>query len=112
MVKVLVAKRSQGTFGGFWAEFEGEELDSYENDGVVFTLYKCTAYSADRYRVHVVDERKHTTPVYELYPDYRDPQGGGFGPMASEEPYDKVRLAETYPIFLKTLDYFETFEVR
>ena len=57
MVKVLVGKQGeQGRFVGFWAEFEGEEVSSYEEGGVAYTLYKATGYDYEAYRVYISDE--------------------------------------------------------
>lgn len=105
MVKVLVGERVNQGFSGTWAEFEGEEVSSYENEDVIYTLYKCTAYNYDAYRVHVMDEREIRSPVYKLHPisenarfpgDWRD----------YAEPYDDRSLANDFPIFLKDIDYF------
>ncbi len=103
MIKVWVGKRSGGSFSGYWAEFEGEEIHSYENDDVVYTLYKATAYTDDAYRVHVQDERKNQAPVYELHPISRGSSMRGGGQPYSE-PYYKEALAEDYPIFLRYVD--------
>jgi hypothetical protein len=69
MVKVLVAQRAGESFPGFWAEFEGEKVSSYEDTrgdkNIVYTLYRCTAYNYEAYRVHIADESNPNAPVYE-----------------------------------------------
>jgi hypothetical protein len=109
MVRVLVGQRRGSDFPGFWAEFEGEEVSSYEDTrgdkNIVFTLYRCTAYSYEAYRVHIADESNHDAPVYELLPYVGDPRPGGGRPDYSEV-WEKENIAEKYPLFLKDLDYF------
>ena len=61
MVKVLVWNSRTDKEGGFWAEFEGEQVSSYEEGEKVYTLYKCTAYDFEAYRVHVYDQRTQET---------------------------------------------------
>jgi hypothetical protein len=113
MVKVLVGQfTGQDEFSGFWAEFEGEKISSYEdNNGFVYTLYKSTAYrSRDAYRVHRVDETNPLSPIYELLPyieDTRIPPN----PTDYTEPYTKEQVANTYPLFVKDLDYLETHRI-
>ncbi len=110
MVKVLVGKKKGDRFPGFWAEFEGEEVSSYEDTRgekkIVYTLYKCTAYNYDAYRVHIADEGNPVNPVYELHPSSEDPHIQGVGRDYSE-PYDKEQIAAKYPLFLKDIDYFQ-----
>jgi hypothetical protein len=110
VIRVLVGKKKDGKFRGFWAEFEGEEVSSYEDtrrdSKVVSTLYKCTAYNFDAYRVHVGDESNPEDPVYELLPysEYPDIQGVG---RNYSETYTKDQLATAFPLFLKEIDdYF------
>jgi hypothetical protein len=109
VVKVLVGKKKGDKFPGFWAEFEGEEVSSYEDTrgdkSIVYTLYKCTAYNYDAYRVHVADESNPINPVYVLHPYSEDPHIQGVAPDYSE-PYDKEQIAANYPLFLKDIDYF------
>jgi hypothetical protein len=110
VVKVLVGKRmGQRRFWGYWAEFEGELTNSYADPrgdkNIVYTLYKCTAYSFDAYRVHVANESDPVNPVYELHPHEEYPDSQGIGQDYSET-YTVDGLAETYPIFLKDMDYF------
>ena len=49
VVKVLVGKKMGDRFSGYWAEFEGQRVSSYEDTrgdkNIVYTLYECTAYS-------------------------------------------------------------------
>ncbi len=114
MVKVLVGKRAGGTFFGFWAEFEGEKISSYEDTrtdkDIVYTLYKCTAYNWEAYRVHIADESNLEAPAYELRPFDEDQQIRGFGSDYTE-PYVKEQIAMNYPLFLKDIDYFQTYAV-
>ena len=81
MVRVLVGQKRGSEFPGFWAEFEGKEVSSYEDPRIdktaVYTLYRCTAYSFEAYRVHVRDESNPDAPVYQLLPFLGDwPPGG------------------------------------
>jgi hypothetical protein len=109
VVKVLVGKKKDDRFPGYWAEFEGEEVNSYEkirgDRKIVYTLYKCTAYNFDAYRVHVADENDPANPVYELHPHSEYPDSQGWGQNYSE-PYTKDQLAAAFPLFLKDMDYF------
>jgi hypothetical protein len=107
VVKVLVGNREGGRFTGYWAEFEGQKVSSYEvkatsNDAraVVYALYKCTAYEFEAYRVHVTDETNHQAPTYKLYPWTPEER--------FEEPYSREQIALRYPLFLKDINYFET----
>lgn len=114
MVRVLVGERSGPTFPGFWAEFEGEEVSSYADTRadkkIVYTLYRCTAYNFEAYRVHIADESDPKTPVYELLPVDRDSRSGRGRPDFSEV-WTKEDIAAEYPLFLKDMDYFETRKV-
>jgi len=109
MAKVLVGKKKGDKFPGFWAKFEGEKVSSYEDTRgekkTVYTLYKCTAYNFDAYRVHVADESNPANPVYVLHPFFEDPHIQGVGPNYSEA-YDKDEVAAKFPSFLKDIDYF------
>ncbi len=88
MVKVLVGKRQGPRFPGFWAEFEGEKVSSYEDtrgeQSIVYTLYRCPTENGEAYRVHVADESNPTNPVYDLLPNATDPHIRGVGPDFSE----------------------------
>ncbi len=111
VVKVLVGQKRGGSFPGFWAEFEGDEVSSYEDPrsgkNAVYTLYRCTAYTnEERYRVHIADESNPANPVYELRPD-ENPYDSA-PEKAYHEPYYKEAIEEKYPLFLKDLDLFET----
>lgn len=110
-MRVLVGQRTGDRFHGFWAEFEGEEVSWYEDTRgdkkIVYTLYRCTAYQWEAYRVHIADESNPSAPVYELLPFERDPQIQGAGPDYSE-PWDKRQIAAEYPLFLKDIDYFRS----
>lgn len=110
MVKVLVGKKRGDKFPGFWAEFEGKEVSSYEDTRldrkcIVYTLYECTAYDGEAYRVHIADESNPDNPEYKLLPFDEDPNIQGMGPDYSE-PWDKDEIAARYPLFLKDMDYF------
>ncbi len=102
MVKVLVGKKTGERFPGFWAEFDGEKVSSYEDTRadkkIVYTLYRCTAYSDEVYRVHIADESNPANPVYELLPF--DEESG------YDEPWEKEDIVANYPLFLKDMDYF------
>ena len=106
MVKVLVGKRQGPSFPGFWAEFEGEEVASYEDargeKSIVYTLYRCTAYNYEAYRVHVADESNPGNPVYDLHPNSADPHIQGVGRNYSEAWYPHEVVAE-HPMFAKDL---------
>ena len=110
-VRVLVAERDEAArFDGRWATFEGEEVASYKDEregkNVVYTLYKCTAYKNDAYRVHVADETDPQKPAYKLLPPPTDPDGNRY-PV----PYDTYRLAVDFPLFLKHVDHFRSLPV-
>jgi hypothetical protein len=104
MVKVLVGKKKGREFPGFWAEFRGYEVSSYKDTrgekNIVYTLYRCTAYSDESYRVHTSDESNPANPVYELQP--YDPRAG------YDETWLKEDIAAKHPLFLKDMDYFRT----
>jgi hypothetical protein len=104
MVKVLVGKKKGDEFPGYWAEFEGEEVSSHKDTrggkDIVYTLYRCTAYSEEAYRVHVADESNPANPVYALHPF---DENTGY-----EEPFYKEDIAAKFPLFLKDMDYFRT----
>ncbi len=110
MVKVLVGHHEVEKFSGFWAEFEGEKVDSYEDKrgdkNIVYTLYRCTAYRSEAYRVHIADESDPGAPVYKLLPDEnphdRVPRKQYW------EPWDIEAIAKEYPLFLKNMEYFRT----
>ncbi len=110
MVEVLVGKRNGPRFPGFRAEFEGEEIASYEDTrggkSIVYTLYKCTAYNFDAYRVHIMGESNPENLVHELLP--YDPrsvdQGIGWD---YTEPWEKADIEAKYPLFLKALGHFQ-----
>lgn len=114
VVKVLVGRKDGDRFSGFWAQFEGEEVARYEDaradKHVVYTLYRCTAYNYEAYRVHVADESDPATPVYELHPVSEQSGVQGIRPDYSE-PLDKQGLAANYPLFLKDIDYFHVLHV-
>jgi hypothetical protein len=109
MVKVLVGQRQGDRFPGFWANFKGEKVSSYEDTTgekhIVYTLYRCTDYSGEAYRVHIADESNPEAPVYELLPFEEDQHIMGIGPDYSE-PYVKEQIAAKFPLFLKDMDYF------
>lgn len=114
MVKVLVGKRMEDKFSGFWAEFEGEQISSYEDTrgekNVVYTLYKCTAYNWEAYRVHISDESSPDSPVYELRPFSEDQNIRGLGPDYTE-PYAREQLAFEFPLFLKNMEHLRTYYI-
>ncbi|MGH3146744.1 MAG: hypothetical protein ACRDTR_13195 [Rubrobacter sp.] len=109
MVRVLVGKKEGDRFPGFWAEFEGEKVGSYEDTrgerSIVYTLYRCTAYDWEAYRVHIADESNPVNPVYELLPYTEGPNVPEVGPDYAE-PYAREQIAARYPLFLKDMDYF------
>jgi len=109
MVKVLVGKRQGPSFPGFWAEFEGEKVSSYEDkrggQSIVYTLYRCPTENGEAYRVHVADEGNSANPVYELHPNDPDPDVQGVGANYSDL-WQKEQVAAKYPLFVKDLvDY-------
>jgi hypothetical protein len=114
MVQVLVGKRQGPSFNGFFAEFEGEKVGSYEDtkgdQSIVYTLYKCTAYNYDAYRVHVADESNPANPVYELHPKEADPHIAGVGPDYSG-PWQKEQVVAQYPLFVKALGVLQVRQV-
>src|SRR5215216_3228403 len=104
MVKVLVGKRPDidEELAGFWAEFEGEEISSYAGKGTIYTLYRCTAYDFEAYRVHIVNEAEPDNPVYELHP-YRED--------SYVKPYRDYEIASEYPFFLKDIEYLPIYNI-
>ena len=102
MVKVLVGQKRGDRFPGFWAEFEGEEVSSYKDTRgekhIVYTLYRCTTYQREAYRVLIADEGNPANPVYKLLPVAEDPHVQGAGPDYTE-PWDKDQVATRYPCF-------------
>ena len=114
MVKVLVGKREGPKFPGFWAEFEGEEVASYEeprpDKNITYTLYKCTAYNFDAYRVHVADESNPANPVYELHPN--SPYQGVQGARSNySEAWRAEDVVAQHPMFVKHLGTLDTIQV-
>jgi len=108
VVKVLVWNSRTDKEDGFWAEFEGEEVSSYEEGEKVYTLYKCTAYDFEAYRVHVYDATHPGKPRYELHPyHHTDPHKSG----NYATPYSRAGLAATYPRFLKDVVNFPTHNI-
>jgi hypothetical protein len=112
MAKVLVLKRRpDGGHVGFWTEFEGEKVSSYEDtrgdNNIVYTLYRCTAYQGDAYRVHIANESDPGEPDCMLHPVRWDPRSGGGGPDFSEV-WNGEDIAEKFPLFLKDMDHLET----
>ena len=114
MVKVLVEKRRGPSFPGFWAEFEGEKVGSYEDTrsrkSIVSTLYKCTAYNYDAYRGPVADESNPANPVYDPLPKTEDPHIQGVGPDFSE-PWQKEQVVAEHPMFVRDLGYLPVRQV-
>lgn len=112
MVKVLVGKRPElgEQLSGFWAEFAGEAISSYEDKGILYTLYRCSAYDFAAYRVHIADETDHKNPTYDLLPhpqDQRDPSPD----ISYVKPYHDYDVAFEYPLFLKHIDYLPRYNV-
>ena len=105
----MVGKKKGDKFPGFWAEFEGEEVSSHTDTRaerhIAYTLYRCTAYSDEVYRVHVADESNPANPVYELRPHAEESVQHGI-PWDYTEPYDKDDIEARYPLFLKDMDHF------
>ena len=114
MVKVLVGKRNGDRFPGFWAEFEGEEVSSYEDTRgekkIVYTLYRCPTDNFEAYRVHVADESNPANPVYELHLNDPDPDVQGVGADYSVL-WQKEQVVAKYPLFVKDLDYLRVRQV-
>ena len=112
MVEVLVGQKRGDGFPGFWAEFEGEEVSRYEdprsNKNATYTLYRCTAYNFEAYRVHVQDESNPDAPVYQLLPFQGDWPPGGRRSLDYSEVWYPEDVAKAYPMFLKDLGHFET----
>ena len=109
MVKVLVGKKQGDKFPGFWAEFEGNKVSSYKDTRtdkhIVYTLYKCTAYRFDAYRVHIADESNPDNPVYELLP--YDPDSAEHGiDWDYSELWTERSIEARYPMFLKDMGLF------
>src|SRR5215204_1176404 len=98
MLKVLVGKRPE--IGEELAE--GEEISSYAGKGTIYTLYRCTAYDFEAYRVHIVNEADPENPVYELHP-YRED--------SYVKPYRDYELASENPFFLKDIDYLPIYDI-
>ena len=94
MVKVLVGESRADRFTYSWFEFEGEEVSSFEDKGILYTLFKHTdpAYTAEAYRVHISDERKLKAPAYRLEP----------GP-GDRSPYSRRDIADKHPRFVKDM---------
>ena len=114
MVKVLVGERIDFDFVAFWAEFEGEEVSSYNDtrgdNNIVHTLYRCTAYNFEAYRVHSADESDPDNPQYRLQPSTGDLRPGS-GRLQFSEPWTPGDIADEHPLFLKDMDYLETRDV-
>ena len=102
MVKVLVGQKRGDRFPGFWAEFEEEEISSNKDTRgekhIIYTLYRCTTYQREAYRVLIADEGNPANPVYKLLPVAEDPHVQGAGPDYTE-PWDKDQVATRYPCF-------------
>jgi hypothetical protein len=106
MVQVLVGEKALGdtTFSGYWAEFEGAEISSLEAEGIVYTLYNCTAYTFEAYRVHTSNEINPKEPVYKLHPESE--AGSGY-----TLPYTTEGIAAAYPVFLNDIEYLPTYAI-
>jgi hypothetical protein len=103
IVRVLVGERKNDKFTYFWAEFEGEKVSHYEDEkGVNHTLYKCTAFNFEAYRVHVSDETNSKEPTYRLEPYTKDSHISGMNPEYTRA-YDRREIAATYPRFIKNM---------
>jgi hypothetical protein len=112
MVRVLIGEPRDGTFTYFWAEFEGVEVNSYEDQGVVYTLYKYTdpAYTWEAYRVHVSDETNSKEPTYRLHPYTEDRHVVGMRPEYTS-PYSRTDIAAEYPHFIKDLSPEDVYRI-
>jgi hypothetical protein len=110
VVKVLVGKKKGDRCPGFWAEFEGEEISSYEDTRgekqIVYRLYKCPAGRHHGYRAHIADESNPASPVYELLPYEEDTIGEGL-PLDYSETWRTRDIVAKFPMFLKDMDYFQ-----
>jgi hypothetical protein len=102
VVKVLVGQKRGDRFPGFWAAFEGEEISSYKDTRgekhIIYTLYRCTTYQREAYRVLIADEGNPANPVYKLLLVAEDPHVQGAGPDYTV-PWDKDQVATRYPCF-------------
>jgi hypothetical protein len=109
VVRVLVGQRKGDRFPGFWAEFEGREISSYTDTRaekhILYTLYRCTAYRWEAYRVHIADEGNPANPVYELLPVSESPHPRS-PDLDYTEAWSRDQIAAKYPLFLKDMDYF------
>lgn len=88
-------------FGGEWVKFDGELLETYEREEITYSLYKCTAYEFDAYRVYVADETNQMSPTYNLHPFVTWNEQRNY-----HEPYDAEQLADMYPMFAKSFVKF------
>ena len=89
MVKVLVGKRQGPSFPGFWAEFDGEKVSSYEDTR------------------SVADESNPANPVYDLLPS---PESSGAAEPRRDfpAPWQKDKVVAEHPMFVKDLeDYLD-----
>jgi hypothetical protein len=113
VVKVLVGKRPEigEELAGFWAEFEGEEISSYAGKGTIYTLYRCTAYDFEAYRVHIVNEADPDNPVYELHPYREDAERDPSPENPYVKPYRDYEIASEHPFFLKDIDYLPIYNI-
>jgi hypothetical protein len=81
------------------------------DNNIVYTLYRCTAYQGDAYRVNIANESDPGEPDYMLHPVRWDPRDGGGRPDFSEVWYQED-IAEKFPLFVKDMeDYLETLPV-
>ncbi len=80
----MVRQKRGDRFPGFWAEFEGEEISSNKDTRgekhIIYTLYRCTTYQREAYRVLIADEGNPANPVYKLLPVAEDPHVHGQAP--------------------------------
>jgi len=83
-----------------------EHEDTRGDNNIVYTLYKCTAYNFDAYRVHIANKSDPGEPDYALHPVRWDTRVGGGGPDFSEV-WNREDIARQYPLFLKDMDYLE-----
>lgn len=122
LVKLLVGGKDADSEGrrrflGFWAEFHGHELTSHEaENGVVYTLYRCTSYRYPTFRVYVKDERSADAPVYKLFPyDYNGRGRHKIGDVlvpSYDEAYKDEEVIHAFPVFIEFLDSLEDVDIR
>lgn len=107
-ITVLVGNSESGSFDGFKAQFEGEEVASYkegEDDKITCTLYRCEIHQGrSYYRVHEADEANSRSPRYELLPirENGDVERGRYPDYGTY--YEANEVLKRWPMFADALD--------